>query len=101
MKFKDPVLTFQLSNDFHIKKVAVGNYMPEDTQSDAYGVLMEWNNIYYENASDCSGAVKSYPALLWSSGRCGHSTRWMNFSIRRNFSCGCRGRLQFRPGAVS
>ncbi len=43
----DPVLTFQLSNDFHIKKVMPG-YIPEDRQSRAYGVLLEWNNIYYE-----------------------------------------------------
>ena len=43
----DPVLTFQLSNDFHEKKILKG-YLPEDTESLEYGVLLEWNNIYYE-----------------------------------------------------
>jgi predicted amidohydrolase/ribosomal protein S18 acetylase RimI-like enzyme len=58
----DPVLTFQLSNDFHIKKV-LKNYIPADTQSDAYGVLMEWNNIYYEKRQKLFGGRKSYPRI--------------------------------------
>ncbi|MDR4504933.1 MAG: GNAT family N-acetyltransferase [Candidatus Scalindua sp.] len=44
----DQVLTFQLSNDFHPKR-AIKNYMPEDTHSKSYAVLLEWNNIYYES----------------------------------------------------
>lgn len=40
----DQVLSFQLANDFHIKKL-LKNYMPEDTRSSSYGVLMEWNNV--------------------------------------------------------
>ncbi|MDH5655063.1 MAG: bifunctional GNAT family N-acetyltransferase/carbon-nitrogen hydrolase family protein, partial [Spirochaetia bacterium] len=43
----DPVLTFQISNDFHEKKILKG-YLPGDTESLEYGVLLEWNNIYYE-----------------------------------------------------
>ncbi len=58
----DPVLSFQLSNDFHIKKI-LKNYMPEDTQSDSYGVLMEWNNIYYEKRQKLFGGRKSYPRI--------------------------------------
>jgi predicted amidohydrolase/ribosomal protein S18 acetylase RimI-like enzyme len=58
----DPVLTFQLSNDFHIKKI-LKNYIPEDTQSDAYGVLMEWNNIYYEKKQILFGGRKAYPRI--------------------------------------
>lgn len=42
----DPVLNFQLSNDFHPKKVLT-NYMPGDAESRAYAVLLEWDNIYY------------------------------------------------------
>lgn len=42
----DPVLTFQLSNDFHVKKV-LKNYMPEDEQSMEYAVLLQWHNVYY------------------------------------------------------
>ncbi len=58
----DPVLSFQLSNDFHIKKV-LKNYIPEDTQSDAYGVLMEWPNIYYEKKQKLFGGRKSFPRI--------------------------------------
>lgn len=42
----DPVLSFQLSNDFHIVKV-MDNYLKGDTESREYAVLLEWNNIYY------------------------------------------------------
>lgn len=58
----DPVLSFQLSNDFHIKNI-IKNYIPEDTQSEAYGVLMEWNNIYYEKRRKLFGGRKSYPRV--------------------------------------
>jgi len=44
----DPVLSFQLSNDFHVKKVIKG-YLPGDHESMEFAVLMEWNNIYYTN----------------------------------------------------
>lgn len=43
----DPILTFQLSNGFHVKKV-LRNYLTIDTQSLQYATLIEWNNIYYE-----------------------------------------------------
>jgi predicted amidohydrolase/GNAT superfamily N-acetyltransferase len=43
----DPVLSFQISNDFHVRKV-LKNYLPEDTESAEYGTLMEWINIYYD-----------------------------------------------------
>jgi predicted amidohydrolase/GNAT superfamily N-acetyltransferase len=43
----DPVLSFQLSNDFHVKKV-LKNYMPEDKESMNYATLLQWDNVYYE-----------------------------------------------------
>lgn len=43
----DPILTFQLSNDFEVKRVLKG-YLPEDTESEGYATLLEWFNIYYE-----------------------------------------------------
>ncbi len=43
----DPVLSFQLANDFHVRKVLRG-YLPEDDASREYATLLEWNNIYYE-----------------------------------------------------
>lgn len=42
----DPVLSFQLSNDFHVKKVIKG-YLEGDHESKEFATLMEWNNIYY------------------------------------------------------
>ncbi|MES2705316.1 MAG: carbon-nitrogen hydrolase family protein [Verrucomicrobiota bacterium] len=42
----DPVLTFQLSNDFHVKKVLT-NYLLDDTESQSFATLIEWNNVYY------------------------------------------------------
>lgn len=42
----DPVLNFQLSNDFYVKRV-VKNYLPEDEASESYAALLEWANIYY------------------------------------------------------
>ncbi len=58
----DPVLTFQLANDFHIKKV-MKDYLPEDAQSRSYGILLEWNNIYYEPRPKLIGAKKTYARL--------------------------------------
>ncbi|RYY56905.1 MAG: GNAT family N-acetyltransferase, partial [Chitinophagaceae bacterium] len=42
----DPVLSFQLANDFHVMKVMRG-YMPEDLESKEFATLLEWDNIYY------------------------------------------------------
>jgi predicted amidohydrolase/GNAT superfamily N-acetyltransferase len=42
----DPTLTFQLSNDFHVKKILT-NYLEGDKSSVEYATLLEWNNIYY------------------------------------------------------
>lgn len=47
----DPVLTFQLSNDFHVKKVLKG-YLQGDKSSQGNAILMEWNNIFYEKESE-------------------------------------------------
>lgn len=43
----DPTLSFQLANDFHVKKI-LKNYMPEDKESMEFATLLEWNNIYYQ-----------------------------------------------------
>lgn len=43
----DPVLNFQLSNDFHPVKV-LKNYLEGDAVSREYAVLLKWENIYYE-----------------------------------------------------
>lgn len=43
----DPVMTFQLSNDFHVRKV-IRNYSDDDTESGSHATLLEWVNINYE-----------------------------------------------------
>lgn len=43
----DPILTFQLSNDFKVKRLLKG-YLPEDKESQGFATLLEWSNIYYE-----------------------------------------------------
>lgn len=42
----DPTLSFQLSNNFHVKKI-LKNYLPDDAESKEFATLLEWNNIYY------------------------------------------------------
>ncbi len=44
----DPTLSFQISNDFHVRKV-LKNYLPGDIESQEYATLIEWNNIYYQD----------------------------------------------------
>lgn len=46
-EIQDPVLNFQISNDFHPSKVLKG-YLAGDEASNDFGVLLEWDNIYYE-----------------------------------------------------
>ncbi len=58
----DPVLSFQLANDFHIKKLIKG-YLPIDERSHGYAVLLEWNNIYYEEQPEILSQRKSYVRL--------------------------------------
>ncbi|HEX9601488.1 MAG TPA: carbon-nitrogen hydrolase family protein [Mariniflexile sp.] len=43
----DPVLNFQISNDFHPSKILKG-YLEGDKASNEFAVLLEWDNIYYE-----------------------------------------------------
>ncbi|UUC46140.1 bifunctional GNAT family N-acetyltransferase/carbon-nitrogen hydrolase family protein [Flavobacterium cerinum] len=54
----DPVLSFQLSNDFHVIKV-MKNYLEGDVSSQEYAVLLEWNNIYYEKDQKLINTNKS------------------------------------------
>ncbi len=58
----DPVLNFQLSNDFHVKRV-VKNYLPEDNASESYAALLEWANIYYDKPENGYKPEKSVVRL--------------------------------------
>jgi predicted amidohydrolase len=53
----DPILTFQLNNDFHIRKVMT-NYLPDDKESKSYAVLLEWINVYYDESEKLFGDKK-------------------------------------------
>lgn len=54
----DPTLTFQLSNDFHVRKV-LKNYLPGDHESKDYATLIEWNNIYYQGVDASARSAKT------------------------------------------
>ena len=43
----DPILSFQIANGFHVKKI-LKQYLSGDASSLEYATLLEWNNIYYE-----------------------------------------------------
>lgn len=58
----DPVLSFQLSNDFHVKKVLRG-YMPEDVESQEFATLLQWDNIYYSAPARKSFTPSTYIRL--------------------------------------
>ena len=46
-EINDPVLNFQMSNDFHPARILKG-YLEGDKVSEEFAVLLEWDNIYYE-----------------------------------------------------
>ena len=54
----DPILTFQLSNEFHVRKIIRG-YLPYDSESKAFATLLEWINVYYEEEEKLIGNEKS------------------------------------------
>lgn len=58
----DPVLNFQISNDFHPSKILKG-YLEEDKQSSEYAVLLKWDNIYYEKKSKDAATQKKIVRL--------------------------------------
>lgn len=58
----DPVLNFQVSNDFHPAKI-LKNYLEGDDASIEYAVLLEWDNIYYEKQNKTPGTTKKLVRL--------------------------------------
>ncbi|WP_348798235.1 bifunctional GNAT family N-acetyltransferase/carbon-nitrogen hydrolase family protein [Flavobacterium adhaerens] len=54
----DPVLSFQLSNDFHVIRI-MKNYLEGDTGSKEFAVLLEWNNVYYDESPQLINTTKS------------------------------------------
>lgn len=58
----DPVLSFQLSNGFHVKKVLT-DYLTYDTESKAYATLLQWDNIYYDRKPKLVGVKRTSARL--------------------------------------
>ncbi|MCD4757827.1 MAG: bifunctional GNAT family N-acetyltransferase/carbon-nitrogen hydrolase family protein [Arcobacteraceae bacterium] len=58
----DPVLNFQISNDFHPAKVLKG-YLEGDKASGEFAVLLEWDNIYYEKPNKLASINKKVVRL--------------------------------------
>lgn len=58
----DPVMSFQLSNDFHVVRL-MRNYLEGDKDSKEYAVLLEWNNIFYEKTQQLINTKKSVVRL--------------------------------------
>jgi len=53
----DPVLNFQISNDFHPAKILKG-YLEGDAASNEFAVLLEWDNIYFEKERKKASILK-------------------------------------------
>lgn len=53
----DPILSFQLANDFHVRRI-IRNYIPNDEASRGYATLVQWNNIFYEEKQPLIGGRK-------------------------------------------
>lgn len=58
----DPVLDFQMSNDFHPAKILQG-YLEGDKESKEYAVLLEWDNVYYEKPTKKAAVKKTVVRL--------------------------------------
>lgn len=61
-EIQDPVLNFQMSNDFHPARI-LKNYLEGDADSGEFAVLMEWDNIYYEKPSTKAATKKKVVRL--------------------------------------
>ncbi|WP_367388378.1 bifunctional GNAT family N-acetyltransferase/carbon-nitrogen hydrolase family protein [Lewinella sp. LCG006] len=61
-EINDPVLNFQIANDFHPAKILKG-YLKGDHRSGEFAVLMEWDNIYYEKPRDKASSQKTVVRL--------------------------------------
>lgn len=58
----DPVLNYQISNDFHPVRIIKG-YLEGDDASGEYAVLLRWDNIYYEKPTKKAKTIKKIVRL--------------------------------------
>jgi GNAT superfamily N-acetyltransferase len=62
LEIHDPVLNYQLSNDFRPVRVIKG-YLEGDEASNEYAVLLRWDNIYYEKPNIKAKTIKKVVRL--------------------------------------
>lgn len=46
-ELRDPILSFQLANDFHVRRI-VRDYLPDDKPSKGFATIVQWDNIFYD-----------------------------------------------------
>jgi predicted amidohydrolase len=77
----DPILSFQLANDFEVKRLMKG-YLPEDRKSLGYATLLEWNNILYEPEGVAVDEIRKYmvrvAVLQWQMRLTDSFETWLN-----------------------
>ena len=61
-EIEDPVLNFQMANDFHPTRI-LKNYLEGDESSQDYAVLLKWENIYYEKPDKKAATIKKIVRL--------------------------------------
>lgn len=61
-EINDPVLNFQISNDFHPARI-LKSYLEGDLESNDYAVLLEWDNIYYQKQKKKAAVTKKVVRL--------------------------------------
>ncbi len=80
----DPTLTFQMSNDFQVKRV-LKEYLPGDTESMEYATLLEWANIYYHGEDHLLNAPKQVIRLGLVQWQMRHFTNFEAFCDQAEF----------------
>lgn len=78
-KLYDPTLSFQLANDFHVKRI-LKHYLKGDTESKEYATLLEWNNVLYNPEQ----SIVSLPKHIYTYEK---SNDKPNIDSRRSGSC--------------
>lgn len=61
-ELRDPILSFQFANDFHVSRIIRG-YLPEDEASRGYAAIVQWDNLFYTEKPAHIGTRKSLVRL--------------------------------------
>ena len=94
-EINDPVLNFQISNDFHPARI-LKSYLEGDLESNDYAVLLEWDNIYYQKQKKKAAVTKKVVRLgliQWQMRS--YRDLMSSFSLQLFHGCGMRLRKRF------